>query len=512
MRAHRLFAIVAFMLLGIQAVSAQYVMGIGNAAQSGLTTFDFDVYIASSSGTATLTSYQACFTYNSAVAGGGTISFSYLNGAPAGLTPAVTSALMDGVVPNLLTGSNAGTLTISTTPTLLGRFRMTNTVNFANAPFTVAWDFAGTFVTKVNLSNVNVTNAANHVNAMSPYQIILQNDARVGNNYEFDAVIQRDPILATDFTMTAYQISFTYNGAAANGGTLTFSYLAGTTTLTSCQPVATGVGIVNDGGTSNFVWGSNAGSQLVSAPQLKIGRFRVANTVPFSAVALNIAWDFAGSIASSVTLNNANLTVPANHLNLLADPPLPVELVSFTGRNARNIVELTWKTATENSNMGFDIERRAGQADWAKIGFVKGHGTSNLPATYTYPDKDPIAGTVHYRLKQIDASGNFMYHDAIDVVVAPPSAFALMQNSPNPFNPTTMIRYQVPTSSYVRITVYDLLGKEIASLVDEQQQPGIYTAVWNGRDARGSGVSSGVYMYRLSAGAYSEIRKMNLMK
>jgi hypothetical protein len=88
-----------------------------------------------------------------------------------------------------------------------------------------------------------------------------------------------------------------------------------------------------------------------------------------------------------------------------------------------------------------------------------------------------------------------------------PKTFLLEQNYPNPFNPSTTIRYQLPVASEVKLEVYDVLGKKIATLVNERQSAGAYQVVWNA-----SGLSSGTYFYRLQAGTFVETKKMIMVK
>ncbi len=88
-----------------------------------------------------------------------------------------------------------------------------------------------------------------------------------------------------------------------------------------------------------------------------------------------------------------------------------------------------------------------------------------------------------------------------------PETFALLQNYPNPFNPTTVISYQLPVNSYVTLKVYDLLGREVAMLVNERKNAGTYSVQWNA-----SGLSSGIYFYRLDANEKREMKKMMLVK
>ncbi len=88
-----------------------------------------------------------------------------------------------------------------------------------------------------------------------------------------------------------------------------------------------------------------------------------------------------------------------------------------------------------------------------------------------------------------------------------PLEFALEQNYPNPFNPSTVIRYQIPEVSQVMLKVFDLLGREVATLVNEAKEPGTFSVQWNA-----SGVASGVYLYRLQVGGFVETRKMCVIR
>ena len=190
--------------------------------------------------------------------------------------------------------------------------------------------------------------------------------------------------------------------------------------------------------------------------------------------------------------------------------PLPVELSSFSAVKIGSSILLKWRTETEINNFGFDIERCA-QSDerqaWRKIGFVQGNGNSNSPREYSFTD-NPATGNKHYyRLKQIDSDGRFEYSNIISIDLKIPDQYALHQNFPNPFNPTTSITYNLPSDGMVSLKVYDMLGSEVKTLINENQKAGVYTIPFNGRD-----ISSGVYICKISADKFVSSIKMILMK
>jgi predicted lipoprotein with Yx(FWY)xxD motif len=193
----------------------------------------------------------------------------------------------------------------------------------------------------------------------------------------------------------------------------------------------------------------------------------------------------------------------------LSQELLAVELTSFTATmNVTSGVSLSWKTATEINAIEFGIEKRKiGTVDWQEIGSVQAHGTSNAPNEYSFTDKSLFAGRYDYRLKQIDNSGAFTYSQSVEIEITAPNNFALFQNYPNPFNPTTNISYQLPVTGNVTLKIYDMLGREVAILVNEVKEPGAYELKWNAAN-----VPSGIYLYKLSAGNYTQTRKLVLLK
>lgn len=185
----------------------------------------------------------------------------------------------------------------------------------------------------------------------------------------------------------------------------------------------------------------------------------------------------------------------------------PVELISFTVIVKDKKVILSWQTATELNNYGFDIERKINDETWDILGFVEGHGNSNTPNFYSFIDNTPMGGNKYlYRLKQIDLNGKYEYSNEIEVEMTP-GKYLLYQNYPNPFNPSTKIMYRIVNESKVVITVYDILGKEVETLVNEIKEPGTYELELNAHR-----LASGTYIYRLVAGDYVESKKMILLR
>ncbi len=187
---------------------------------------------------------------------------------------------------------------------------------------------------------------------------------------------------------------------------------------------------------------------------------------------------------------------------------VPVEFVTFTAEAAGNEVVLQWTTATETNNRGFSIERSSLQgSNWQEIGFVKGSGTTSEQRSYSFKDNDLTNGKYSYRLKQVDLDGSFTYSNVVEVQVNQIMKFALDQNYPNPFNPTTNISFVLEKESYVTLRVFNSLGQQVAELISGLEKAGSHNVTFNG-----SGLSSGVYYYRIESGSNVSVKKMMFIK
>ena len=193
------------------------------------------------------------------------------------------------------------------------------------------------------------------------------------------------------------------------------------------------------------------------------------------------------------------------------DLVIPVELTSFAAVVDNDLVELSWITATETNNQGFEVQRSAG-GEFETLAFVEGHGTTTEIQAYAYTDREVNDGSYSYRLKQIDFDGTFEYSNVVEVDVSTPKVFALDQNYPNPFNPSTKIAFRLAVDSKVSLKVFDVLGQEVVTLVNTNLVAGSHNVNFDA-----SSLNSGIYFYRIEATGidgtnFVDVKKMILTK
>ncbi|MDP3831420.1 MAG: YCF48-related protein, partial [Ignavibacteriaceae bacterium] len=259
---------------------------------------------------------------------------------------------------------------------------------------------------------------------------------------------------------------------------------------------------------SGYVYKSiDGGANWVPEPRLTINTFDDIYMTPNA----SHAW-VVGSSGTTIKWVNPDV--------------VPVELTSFKAALNGNAVLLNWSTASELNNAGFEIERSLSELSsidvvkkssnqWKKIGFVQGNGTTLEFKSYQFNDELNDYGTFNYRLKQIDFDGSFTYSNIVEIDNILPQQFSLFQNYPNPFNPETNISFTLPTEGIVNLKIFDVLGNEVAQLINEFKSPGKYTVSY--QSGSHSPIASGVYLYRLelnseNKGKQSLIRKMILIK
>jgi photosystem II stability/assembly factor-like uncharacterized protein len=211
--------------------------------------------------------------------------------------------------------------------------------------------------------------------------------------------------------------------------------------------------------------------------------------------------------AVDATTENAWTVGNGGNIIKWAGAALPVELNSFNASVEGKNVNLNWSTATEINNRGFEVQRKGSAGEFVSVGFVKGHGTTQEKHEYTFTDKNLESGSYFYRLKQIDMNGVFEFSKIVEVEIRVPNKFELSQNYPNPFNPTTKISYEIAKETVVSLKVYDIIGNEIATLVNDTKPAGAYEVIFDA-----SNLSNGVYLYKIQAGNFTATKKLILMK
>jgi len=186
---------------------------------------------------------------------------------------------------------------------------------------------------------------------------------------------------------------------------------------------------------------------------------------------------------------------------------VPVEFYGFNAGQQDGYVILRWSTASESNNPGFDIEKSFDQNTFTKIGFVQGLGTTRSTTEYEFIDEGSPDGRLYYRIKQIDYDGTASYSPVLEIMLSNSLKYIVSQNYPNPFNAETTIPYDIPRDSKVELTVFNVLGNKVATLVDEFQIAGSYQVHFDGSDIPG-----GSHLYRLSNGDQYVTGKMLLIK
>lgn len=218
------------------------------------------------------------------------------------------------------------------------------------------------------------------------------------------------------------------------------------------------------------------------------------------------------SMDMEITTNDPVHPLMVVPISMTVSSEVPVELVSFNAEMVDGNVILNWSTATETNNNGFQIERtvrsqQSSVGNWENTGFVSGKGTTTQKTFYSYSDKNDKPGTYLYRLKQIDFDGTFSYSNEVEIEVTGPKDFSLYQNYPNPFNPSTTIKFALPVKTNLSLSVYNTLGEKVAEIFKGELEEGYHEMMFNA-----SGLSSGIYFYKVESEYYSATKKLMLLK
>ncbi len=201
----------------------------------------------------------------------------------------------------------------------------------------------------------------------------------------------------------------------------------------------------------------------------------------------------------------------------IADNSLPVQLSAFSADLDFDHVTLKWKTSSELQNEGFNLYKRMSAAEeWNRINpqLIAGQGNTSSETNYEFVDRAVAAGQKYeYMLESVSYAGVRVAEQTIEVNMPVPTEYALEGNYPNPFNPSTRIRFQLPQQSEVTLFIYDISGNLVNKLAFNQAfEAGAHDLTWNATDDAGRPVSSGMYVYRFSTGAFQKTGKMIFLK
>ncbi len=403
---------------------------------------------------------------------------------------------------------------------------------YNNVTFTSGGSFtAGTTVTvngtlQLNDHAIDLNGGSITMGASSTLQLGTNSQGRVfGGNFTHTVPAALSTKVFPFGTATdRRRITVQYTTAPTNAGTLTGTYTnspAPNQNFSLVSPVGVtapfywtldAVGL--SGGSYSFTVVADNVLGVNNASQLRVVK-RPTGGGPWTTDGL-----FAGSSLSGNTVTiTYNSMSGFSEFSIGSDPndnPLPVELASFRGSVTSRGVALSWVTASEKNNAGFMLVRNGSViASYQFSPELRGKGTTTAVTNYAFLDANVETGqTYTYQLRSVDFDGSVHdYAQRVTVEVREPIqppvfTYNLEQNYPNPFNPTTNIRYSIRDAGLVTLKVYDLLGREVATLVNQVQQPGNYQVTFDASRL----TSSGMYIYRLQSGSFTRTMKMLLVK
>jgi len=343
------------------------------------------------------------------------------------------------------------------------------------------------------------------------------------NSVTFDFLIYHTNLPDSGpFEFAAGQYFLSFNPALANGGTLSYEIIPGSTEFTNPDAVPLNPSVTGNELRlfRNVTLGPGNGP-IVSPvyPGTRIVKVRLTTTAPgFDFSYFSFSWIDSTSTNNTsfvygyIDTVSTNLTGDGTFIIDSSKFVLPVELTSFTADVNKNNAMLSWSTSSESNNSGFEIERSGNNGQWSKIGFVHGKGNSSSQNFYFFADKNLNTGIYNYRLKQIDYNGNYEYYYLQNEInIGKPEEFSLKQNYPNPFNPMTKIDFSLPEDGNVSLSVYDNSGKLVSKLMNGSVNSGYHSVNFNA-----SGISSGIYFYKLEFEnkdkSFSKVMKMAVLK
>ena len=245
-------------------------------------------------------------------------------------------------------------------------------------------------------------------------------------------------------------------------------------------------------------WEVRSGTSLGGGDDLA-AYFGLGNNLKVSEI--RVQWP--SGITQTMTNQQAN-----QRMTITEDGALPVELANFTALVDGETAWLQWWTASEENNLGFEVQRRTGALSFEPLAFIDGAGTTTERRSYAFRTDVLEPGTHTFRLKQIDVDGHVSYSPLVEVTVALPDAYHLSPVYPNPFNPQATFTLALQQQQDVQITLYDVLGRHVRTLY-QGALAGDQTHTFQ---LNGNGLASGVYLLRATGEAFTATQQVTLLK
>ncbi|MBM3264023.1 MAG: fibronectin type III domain-containing protein [candidate division Zixibacteria bacterium] len=365
----------------------------------------------------------------------------------------------------------------------------------------IASNLTGTSFTATGLTNgnpysftVNAVDEANNVSAGSP---TAQTTPSAGQ-------APSAPTAAGTFI----------GGAAVDTVSLKPILIVGNSTRVSGRPVPTyQFAVYSDAGLTNLVL-STVG--VVEGTTTNPTHWQVADISQPGGIVLLDGTRYHWRARANDTVSDGEWTATKTFITS-SGKPTGIQLAGMAAGSDRGVVSVTWRTFDRVGLEGFRVYRSLNALGPYELITARQIGV-NESGEYRFVDGNVLANsTYYYQIEAINTDEAPQRFGPVSVKVSPPNVFTLGQNFPNPFNPETSIRYELPTPGQVKLVVYNLLGQEVVTLVEAHQGAGFHTVRWNGLNTSKQQVASGVYFYRITVQdgnnmVFFNARKMLLIK
>ncbi|MFH0733873.1 MAG: agmatine deiminase family protein [bacterium] len=264
---------------------------------------------------------------------------------------------------------------------------------------------------------------------------------------------------------------------------------------------------------ANLFWTTDLNDSFLSTPMVNFAVDSFYAYIPQQQSGKKVYYYISANANSGKNINKP-ITAPLGFYSFDVNNALPVELTSFGYYISGSSITLNWQTATELNNKGFEIRSKKTETGEIEkvIGWINGNGTTSEINKYSFTQKITEYVKNEYLLYQFDYSGETkligkLFVDFTNNV----SDYILAQNYPNPFNPSTTIKYSIPQKENVNLSVFNLVGQKVCTLVNEEKEAGSYSVEFNPGLYKND-FASGIYFYSISAGNFRDTKKIIYLK